>query len=158
MTKSQIFSLLLKRQQRFYYAKRLLCHIESFKSLSMRHSHNCTIRCDTTSRGHTFAHRLRFYYPQLYCHKQRAHIGHRHSVLSPLMTICRERGRVESLDELCVESFVLMRELLSPPWDRSEIHQLSINTTFFSNPFTLCLLLLFLTPDLIYVKSMKMYT
>ena len=93
----------------------LLCKTsgESFKSLSMRHSHNCTIRCDTTSRGHTFAHRLRFYYPQLYCHKQRAHIGHRHSVLSPLMTICRERGRVESLDELCVESFVLMRAFIT---------------------------------------------
>ena len=60
------------------------------------------------------------------------------------MTNWGERGRVESLDELCAESSVLMRELLSPPWDLSEIHQLSINTIFFSNPFTLSVLLLIL--------------
>ena len=64
------------------------------------------------------------------------------------MTIWGVRGRVESLDELCVESFVLMRELLSPPWDLGEIHQLSINTTFFSNPFTLSVLLLILNTRL----------
>ena len=58
----------------------------------------------------------------------------------------RGRGRVESLDELCVESFVLMRELLSRRcWDLGEIHQLSISTIFFSNPFILGVLLLVLT-------------